>query len=138
MDTKNSDNINLKKPLKPYRQSQLDKRKSNHKPRYNNNQILQFHSLLERKHVPKAYLTTMLNVSTPPTALRLINQPLKLNLQQLFNIAYLLDINLHDLIDVIVNDLYNTNCASSSNEHIKPFVNEDVKILHNSSEWFNR
>jgi hypothetical protein len=127
-----------KKTVKPYKTKQLTKRKLNHKPRYNNNNVLMFHSLLEKKNVPKAYLSTMLNISTPKIATRLINTPLNLTLQQLLNISFLLDININDLVNVIIRDLHYSNCVSSSNEQIKPFVNEDIKILHNSSEWFNR
>ena len=138
MNAKNSDNINLKKPLKPYKVKQLKQRKKNHKPRYNYSNVLQLHSLLEQNNVAKAYLCTLLNVSIPQTALRLINKPTNLNIQQLINLSFALNIDIHSLLDVIIKDLHITKCASSTNEHIKPFVNEDVKILHNSNEWFNR
>lgn len=127
-----------KKTVKPYKVKQLKQRKKNHKPRYNYSNVLQLHSLLEQNNVAKAYLCTLLNVSIPQTALRLINKPTNLNIQQLINLSFALNIDIHSLLDVIIKDLHITNCASSTNEHIKPFVNEDVKILHNSNEWFNR
>ena len=138
MNANNGYNITPPKPLKPYRQSQLHKRKSNQKPRYNGNQRLQLHTLLESLNVPKAYLTTMLNLSSPKTCIKLINTPTNINIQQLINMAFLLNVDIYDLLRVIIEDLHYSNCVSSTNEHIKPFVNEDVKILHNSSEWFNR
>lgn len=127
-----------KKTVKPYKTKQLTTRKLNNKPRYNQANVMMFHSMLEKRQVPKALLTVMLNVSQPKTATKIINAPLNLTLQQLLNISFLLDININDLINVIIKDLHYSNCASSTNEHIKPFVSEDVKILHNSSEWFNR
>jgi len=138
MDANNGYNINLKKPLKPYKVKQLKQRKKNHKPRYNYSNVLQLHSLLEQNNVAKAYLCTLLNVSIPQTALRLINKPTNLNIQQLINLSFALNIDIHSLLDVIIKDLHISNCVNSTNDNIKPFVSEDIKILHKSSEWFNR
>mgnify|MGYP003649840574 CR=1 FL=1 len=97
---------------------------------------LAFQKMLTEKRVKQAYLCTILGVSNKTTALRLINQPFKLTLQQLINLSFCLDVSLYSLIDIIKDDF--TKCATSFNSELRSLVPKHVKDLNSSAEWFER
>lgn len=104
--------------------------------KYSKSHCIQLHKLLTKKRISKSHLCFILDVAAPTTVTRLINTPYKLTLQQLINLAFALNISLHDLVKVITEDF--KNCASSFDDDLKIFVPPHLHTLIKSSEWFER
>lgn len=104
--------------------------------KYQYSHDLAFHKLLSRKRVKKTFLCSILGVSQISSAVRLINQPFKLTLQQLINLSFVLEVSLSCLIDIIVNDI--SKCASSTDPELRKLAPKHLQDLKKSSEWFDR
>jgi len=104
--------------------------------KYQYSHCLEFHKLLSVKRISKTFLCSILGVSQRDSAIRLINQPLKLTFQQLINLSFLLDVSLYSLIDVIRLDV--SNCATSFDPELQMFVPPHLVKLSTSKEWFDR
>lgn len=106
--------------------------------KYTYNFKLQLHTLLDKKQVAKAHLSVILGVSAINTAIRLINQPLNLTMQQVLNLSYCLNVSYSYLSDVIFRDVkYSSNCAAFENSNIE-LIPENIKLFAKSDEWINR
>ena len=103
---------------------------------YDKSNALQLHKLLSKRRISKTHLSVIVGVSNTRSAVRLINQPYLLSLQQLINLSFALDISLHDLVLVITEDF--KNCASSFDPDLLFFVPPHIRELTNSKEWFER
>mgnify|MGYP003658695405 CR=1 FL=1 len=103
---------------------------------YQYSKDLAFHKLLTQKRIKQSFLCSILGVSQKSSAIRLINQPFKLSLQQLINLSFCLDVSLISLIDIIKDDFI--KCATSFNPELRSLVPKHVKDLNSSAEWFER
>lgn len=103
---------------------------------YDKTSSLQLHRILSKKRISKTHLAIIFGVSATKSAVRLINQPYLLTLQQLINLSFALNISLHELVLVITEDF--KNCATSFNDDLLSFVPPHLRELTKSNEWFER
>lgn len=104
--------------------------------RYDKSNALHLHRLLSNNRISKTHLAVILGVSHTKSAVRLINQPYLLTLQQLINLSFALSISLHDLVLVITEDF--KNCATSFDKDLLLFIPPHIRELTKSNEWFER
>jgi hypothetical protein len=104
--------------------------------KYDKSNALHLHRLLSLKRISKTHLAIIFGVSHTKSAVRLINQPYLLTLQQLINLSFALNLSLAELVLVITEDF--KNCATSFNDDLLLFVPPHLKDLTKSSEWFDR
>lgn len=104
--------------------------------RYDKSNALHLHRLLSNNRISKTHLAVILGVSHTKSAVRLINQPYLLTLQQLINLSFALNVSLFELCNVITEDF--KNCVSSFEPDLIMFVPPHIRDLTNSNEWFER
>ena len=103
---------------------------------YDKSNALQLHKLLSKHRISKTHLSIIVGVSNTRSAVRLINQPYLLSLQQLINLSFALDISLYELCKVITEDF--KNCVTSFDTDLLLFVPPHIRELTKSNEWFER
>ena len=103
---------------------------------YQYSKTLALHKLLSEKRLTKTYLCSVLQVSQISSATRLINQPYLLSIQQVINLAFVLDVSFSELCSIIALDL--KFCANSFDSDLLLFVPPHIRDLTKSSDWFNR
>lgn len=103
---------------------------------YDKTSSLHLHRILSKKRISKTHLAIIFGVSATKSAVRLINQPYLLSLQQLINLSFALGISLNELIKVITEDF--KNCVSTFEPDLLLFVPPHIRDLTNSNEWFER
>jgi len=104
--------------------------------KYDKSNALHLHRLLSLKRISKTHLAIIFGVSHTKSAVRLINQPYLLTLQQLINLSFALDISLSELCNVITTDL--KTCLNSFDPDLINFVPPHLRDLTKSNEWFER
>jgi len=103
---------------------------------YDKTSSLQLHRILSKKRISKTHLAIIFGVSATKSAVRLINQPYLLTLQQLINLSFALNISLAELCNVITTDL--KTCLNSFDSDLISFVPPHLRDLTKSNEWFER
>lgn len=103
---------------------------------YDKTSSLHLHRILSQKRISKTHLAIIFGVSATKSAVRLINQPYLLSLQQLINLSFALNVSLYDLVRIICEDF--RNCASSFDTDLLLFVPPHISELTKSNEWFER
>lgn len=103
---------------------------------YSKSHCIQLHKMLSDKRITKSHLCFILSVSQVSTVTRLINQPYLLSIQQVINLAFVLDVSFSELCNVIALDL--KFCANSFDNDLLLFVPPHIRELTKSSDWFNR
>ena len=104
--------------------------------KYSKSHCITLHKLLTKKRISKTHLCFVLDVSAPTTVTRLINAPYRLTIQQVINLAFVLDVSFSELCSVIALDL--KFCANSFDPDLLFFVPPHIRELTNSNEWFER
>jgi hypothetical protein len=104
--------------------------------KYDKSNALHLHRLLSLNRISKTHLAIIFGVSHTKSAVRLINQPYLLTLQQLINLSFALNVSLYDLVRIITEDF--KNCVSSFDTDLLLFVPSHIRELTKSNEWFER
>jgi hypothetical protein len=104
--------------------------------KYDKSNALHLHRLLSLNRISKTHLAIIFGVSHTKSAVRLINQPYLLTLQQLINLSFALNLSLAELVLVITEDF--KNCVSSFDPDLINFVPPHLRELTKSNEWFER